>query len=371
MDSISTVDIKAVMNSLSAGVYVCDLDRTITYWSESAERITGWNAEDVVGRQCFDNILCHVDKDGHKLCGEEYCPLHRAMVTDRQSKGSLLVYARGKNGRQIPMLVDVAPIRNPAGKVIGGAETFRDASDMVSDLERARAIQQLALQHDLPEDDRVSFSTYYIPHGIVGGDYYAIEKLGDHQYGLILADVMGHGIAAGLYTMHLSSLWNRYYHLLASPAQFAATVNNELVKVVKTDESFATAVCGFVDLQNGLFRFAGVGGPQVLLMHADGTYECLESSGLPLAIMEDAPYNDISVNFNSGDSLLLVSDGAIEIENAAGEMLGMEGLVGLLKSQGYPRNTIDMSALEETLLKYSNSIRLEDDLTLIEMRFAE
>jgi len=207
MDDMPAVDIQAIMNSLSDGVYVCDLDRRIIYWSKSAERITGWTAEDVVGRQCFDNVLCHVDKDGHQLCGEEYCPLHRSMITGTQSKGSLLVYAQGKNGARIPMLVSVAPIHNDGEQVIGGVETFRDASTTVHDLERAKATQQLALARDVPEDDRVKFTTYYIPHEVVGGDYYAIEKLGDDQYGLMLADVMGHGIAAALYTMHLSQLW--------------------------------------------------------------------------------------------------------------------------------------------------------------------
>ena len=137
MDDISNVDIAAIINSLSDGVYVCNLDRRITYWSKSAERITGWSVADVVGRQCFDNVLCHIDKDGHKLCGEEYCPLHRAMVTDTGSRGSLLVYAQAKDGQRIPMQVSVAPIRDAAGRVIGGVETFRDASTMVHDLARA------------------------------------------------------------------------------------------------------------------------------------------------------------------------------------------------------------------------------------------
>ncbi len=369
MEDSSTVDIQAIMNSLSDGIYVCDRDRRITYWSKSAERITGWTAEDVVGRQCFDNVLCHIDKDGHKLCGEEYCPLHRAMVTDTDSQGSLLVFAQGKDGHRVPMLVSVSPMRDAGGEVIGGVETFRDASSTIHDLERAKTIQHLALQHDLSDDARIRFTTHYIPHDIIGGDYYAIEKLNNDQYGIILADVMGHGIAAALYTMHLSSLWNRYHHLLTDPVEFMGKINNELSLVVKTDESFATAVCGLIDLKNSVFRFAGAGGPQVLLMRADGTHECLESPGLPLAVMEDAAYEEATVEIHEGESLLLFSDGVIEIENADGEMLGIDGLIDVLKEQGYPKSAINMDALEEELLKYSNAIRLGDDLTLVEVRF--
>jgi PAS domain S-box-containing protein len=369
MEDPANVDIRAIVDSLSDGIYVCDLDRRITYWSKSAERITGWTAEDVVGRPCFDNILCHIDKDEHQLCGEEYCPLHRSIVTGKGSKASLLVYAQGKDGRRIPMQVSVAPLHNSAGEVIGGVETFQDASAVVHDLERAKAIQQLALQQDLPPDDRIRFTTHYVPQAIVGGDYYAIEKLGEDRYGLMLADVMGHGVAAALYTMHLSSLWNRYHTLLASPAEFAAKINNELVKVVKTDESFATAACGLVDLKNRTLQFASAGAPQLLLTHADGTYELLEGAGLPLAIMEDADYEDAPTEIREGDRLLFFSDGAVEIQNAAGKMLDLDGLIGMLKKQGYPGADIQMEALEEELLKYSNGIRLDDDLTFIEVCF--
>ena len=84
MEDILRVKSKEIIDSLSEGVYVCDLERRITYWSRSAERITGWAAEDVVGTQCFDGILCHIDKDGHQLCGEEYCPRPTPSYPDRR-----------------------------------------------------------------------------------------------------------------------------------------------------------------------------------------------------------------------------------------------------------------------------------------------
>ena len=58
----------------------------LVFWSRAAERITGWPAQEVVNHRCADNILVHVDKDGHQLCGEEHCPLHRAMVTAEMSE---------------------------------------------------------------------------------------------------------------------------------------------------------------------------------------------------------------------------------------------------------------------------------------------
>jgi phosphoserine phosphatase RsbU/P len=251
--------------------------------------------------------------------------------------------------------------------VVGGVETFRDMSSVLADLERARRIQALSLEHDLPQDDRIRFATYYTPHDIVGGDFFAIRRLDSDRYGFLLADVTGHGIAAALHTMHLSSVWTRHHGLLTDPPRFAATMNNELGRVVK-DESFATAVCGVIDARERSLRLASAGGPPVLVMRADGPEERLESPGYPFGLMENAPYEEVAADLHRGDCLLLFSDGAFEIHNAQGELLGVEGLVHVLKGLGYPEASLRMKALEEELLRYSNDIRLVDDVTLIEAR---
>jgi PAS domain S-box-containing protein len=360
MMDVSAVGIGEIVDSLSEGIYVCDLERRITFWSRSAERITGWSAADVVGRQCFDNVLCHVDKDGHKLCGE--------MVTGVRTPHALLVYAQGKDGERIPMHVSTAPLRDASGAVIGGVETFSDASGEIHDLERAKAIQRLAMEQELPEDHRISFTRHYVPHDIIGGDYLAVRRIDENRYGLLLADVTGHGIAAALYTMHLSQLWERHHRAAVEPVALAATLNEELAKVIKSAASFATAVCGFIDLDENVFRFAGAGGPPVMLMHADGSCEQLENPGLPLAVMAETEYEQTQTPIGEADRLLLFSDGAVEVMNAEGTELGIDGLVGLLREQGYPDADIHMDALEEAILRYSNAIRLPDDLTLLDVR---
>jgi PAS domain S-box-containing protein len=367
VDNLLTLS-SLILDSLSDGVYVCDRDRRIVYWSKSAERITGWGSEDVVGRRCLDDVLCHIDKDNHPLCGEEFCPLHRSMITGNTSTVPLIVFAKGKDGKRIPMQVSVSPIRNPDGDIIGGVETFRDMSAVLADLERAKRIQTLSLEQDLPEDARVRFSTFYTPHDIVGGDYYAIKQLNPDQYGFLLADVMGHGVAAALHTMHLSSLWGRFSHLLTSPAEFAETVNNELAKVVK-DESFATALCGVIDAKQRTLRFAAAGGPPVLVVHPNGAVKPLESSGLPFGMMAGMTYDEVEAQLDRADNLLLFSDGAFEIHNAKDELLGVEGLVRILKQSGYPESGIQMAVVEEQLLTFSNAIRLDDDVTFMEVRF--
>jgi phosphoserine phosphatase RsbU/P len=357
-----------ILDSLSDGVYVCDRDRRIVFWSKAAERITGWEPSDVVGRRCLDDVLAHVDKDGHRLCGEEFCPLHRTMVTGTTSVVPIVVFALGKEGKRIPMQVTVAPIRDSAGEIIGGVETFRDVSALLADLERAKRIQALALETDLPDDPRIRFSTYYVPHDLVGGDFFSIRPLDADRYGFLVADVMGHGVAAALHTMHLSSLWDRFFSLLNEPASFARQINDELERVVK-GESFATAVCGTIDARQRKLRWVSAGGPPGLAIRSHGAIEALESSGFPFGMVAEADYEENSASFDEGECLLLFSDGLTEVHNAQGELLGEQGIIRMLKEIGYPAADLRIGALEEQILKYSNDLRLPDDITLIEARF--
>lgn len=370
MATIANQPLSAViLDSLNEGLYVCDTERRILYWSRSAERITGWLSSEVVGRKCSDNILVHVDKDGRLLCGEEFCPLHRCMHTDKKSEAPLIVFGQTSSGTRIPMAVSVAPVHDEQGTVIGGVETFSDYSATYANLLRAKRIQTLSMDFALPRDDRVSFKSFYLPHNMIGGDYFALRKLDADRYGFMLADVMGHGIAAALYTMHLSSLWEHNGDMLTSPASFARHLNLELCKVVK-DESFATAVCGVLDAAGRSVRIASAGGPPILIFKEDGTVEEIELPGWPFGVADDAEYDEVELRCDSGGSLLLFSDGAIEIQDAGGRLLGCGGLLDILRFQEYPGSGINIKNLHEALLNYSNDIRLDDDLTFLEIRFS-
>ena len=325
-----------------------------------------------MGRLCKDNVLCHVDQDGYLLCGKEHCPLHRSMITGTSCTVPSIVFAKGKSGDRIPMQITVAPIRSADGKIIGCVQTFKDISTLLSDLEEARRIQSLSLEHDLPDDPRIQFSTSYTPHDMIGGDYFAIRRLNADQYGFLLADVSGHGVSAALHTMHLSSLWTRHYALLTNPTKFAKTINRELRRVVK-DESFASAICGVIDAKARSLRLASAGGPPILVFHDSGEMAELKSTGVPFGIVEDASYEELTAQFENGDCLLMFSDGAFEIHNAQAKMLGVEGLIQILKRHGYPATAFQkdfFKSIGEELLKYSNAIRLVDDLTFIEVKFS-
>jgi len=112
---------KALLDNLYDGVYFVDRDRKITYWNKAAEHITGYKAEDILGRPCYDNILRHVTPDGEQLCLGE-CPFEKTKQDGKMREAH--VFLHHKEGFRLPVWVRTAPIRDEAGNIIGAVEVF-------------------------------------------------------------------------------------------------------------------------------------------------------------------------------------------------------------------------------------------------------
>ncbi len=356
-----------VLNSLNAGVYVTDVDRRIVYWNQTAQRITGWRSQDILGKACHEQVLCHVDKDNRPLCGEEFCPLHRAITTGTSSDVPFVVFALSARERRVPMRVSVAPLRDPHGETIGGVEMFLDMSQEVGDLQRAQRIQAQCLLNEAVHDPRLQVRMHYAPHDMIGGDFCAVSRAGPDRYAFIVADVMGHGLSAALYTMYLRSLWDEYCRQ-ETPAAILMAMNKRLSGVMSGEGGFATAVCGTVDVPRGQLLLSSAGGPTPLLCDKDSCRFATEMSGLPMGLLDQDGYDQVERQLEPEGRLLLFSDGLVEVRDGRGQCLDPDGLVRLLQDLQYPSRGLDVPGLEERLLRYSNAIRFDDDITLLELR---
>lgn len=374
MNPQKSVDLESastILNQLSDGLYVTDVERRILYWNDSAERITGYSREEVIGRHCSENILCHVDRNDNLLCGKDRCPLHRAIVTESKSSQPIVVYAKHKKGHRVPTQVTVSPLFNEDGEVIGGVEVFRDVSSSIRDLERARRIQALSLGSIEPPDGRVSVRVHYAPQDLIGGDFYASHTPDPDTFCLLLADVMGHGISASLYTMYLRSLWQEARESASRPGECLARMNTQLAELLGDDYGFATVALLSMDLTTGRAVIAGGGHPSPIVFRKNGMLEEVSCEGFPLGLMPDAVFTERSLQLLPGDRLVLYTDGAIEVRDSKDNELGVEGFIRLLQEAGYPNRPGCFNQLEERILEYSNNVAFDDDLTLIEVSLSE
>jgi diguanylate cyclase (GGDEF)-like protein/PAS domain S-box-containing protein len=122
------------------GVYFCDGNRRITYWNQGAQRITGYQAEEVCGLSCAEGLLTHVDAEGAPLC-ETRCPL-TATLTDGETS-EVDVFLHHKAGHRIPVHIRTFPVHDAAGGIEGVVEVFTDDSALAAALQR---VEQLSLE---------------------------------------------------------------------------------------------------------------------------------------------------------------------------------------------------------------------------------
>lgn len=116
---------ESLLESLFDGVYYVDRNRKITVWNSAAERITGFAKAEVLGHCCADNILRHVDEQGHELCVEG-CPLAACLQDGKVRETN--IYLHHKQGHRVPATVRVSPVRDASGVITGCVEVFSDNS---------------------------------------------------------------------------------------------------------------------------------------------------------------------------------------------------------------------------------------------------
>jgi diguanylate cyclase (GGDEF)-like protein/PAS domain S-box-containing protein len=179
---------KELLDHMSDGVYFVDRERRILYWNEGAYRLTGYEQKELLGRCCQDDILCHVDTAGNRLCQED-CPL-TASIADGESHQAN-VFLRHKQGRRVPVNVRVQPLRDGSGAVVGAIEIFSDDSAQHEARRKTEAMNRLAFLDHLTQlanrrfvemSARTALSEYQVhndPFGVMMIDLDRFKEIND------------------------------------------------------------------------------------------------------------------------------------------------------------------------------------------------
>jgi diguanylate cyclase (GGDEF)-like protein/PAS domain S-box-containing protein len=114
---------RGVLESLQVGICVVDLQRKVIFWSDGAERITGYLRHEVVGRLCAGRTLLQCDQNACATCGHE-CPVGAAIQSAHPAEAD--GYFHHKEGHRIPVHLWAVPVRDAHGSIIGAVESFED-----------------------------------------------------------------------------------------------------------------------------------------------------------------------------------------------------------------------------------------------------
>lgn len=111
-----------LFDSFYEAIYIVDPERNMLFFNTKAEEISGFHRSEVLGKNCYDDILNHVDEHGTKLCKED-CPLACSIREKRILNAD--VYLHHKDGHRVPVRVRTIPMMDH-GVVSGAIEVFTD-----------------------------------------------------------------------------------------------------------------------------------------------------------------------------------------------------------------------------------------------------
>ncbi len=279
-----------------------------------------------------------------------------------------------------PMLVGGAALAGVAIGLFARARTERErlretlvqeriaTAETEGELQAARAIQlgMVPPRERLRSlDPRVELDALLEPARSIGGDYYDAMKLGGDRIGFAVADVTGKGVPAALFMAMSKALTSAALSRMEpDPAAIAAAINAELLH----EATSVTMLLGILDLRSGEVRMVSAGHEDPWLIAADGTARRLRlGGGLPLCVA-DLPYPVESMTLRAGDSLVLVTDGVTEAENAHGAFFGRDKTPFSRELKG-PNATELVEAVRAEVRKFEAGAEASDDLTVMALRY--
>ncbi len=231
------------------------------------------------------------------------------------------------------------------------------------ELEVARELQAELLPHDLPPVVGYAFAHSYRTANEVGGDFYGLAPLPDGRLALMVADASGHGMAAGLVMAIANATLRTAIDLDPAPERVLALLNRTLCRT-GTKRTFMSAFYGLLTPETGELEYVCAGHPFPLLRRAGGRIEELGNGGFPLGLRDPLPLPRQTATLETGDALLLYTDGLFEALDAQGEnAFGFERIRAALHLGGDPQEIHD--TLFHSFDAHVGREPLRDDLTVL------
>ncbi|HEY4246146.1 MAG TPA: SpoIIE family protein phosphatase [Lacunisphaera sp.] len=257
-------------------------------------------------------------------------------------------------------------------------ELQRRTAEMEADLQMACQIQESFFPREYPvfprgvpdEASQLRFAHRYLPAATLGGDFFDVIPLSDTQCGVLVCDVMGHGVRAGLLTALIRGVVEEFAPRVTDPALVLAEINRGLMPIIQQTGQpvFATAFYAVIDTITATVHYANAGHPPPLILRR--TEDLIISLGWanpePAAgLMESFVYSSRSVPFEPGDTLLAYTDGFMEASDATGAMFGKIRLAAFLREHAALTGRPLIDRLVEKIVTFTGRRDFDDDLCAV------
>ncbi|WP_186576054.1 SpoIIE family protein phosphatase [Aquibacillus kalidii] len=232
--------------------------------------------------------------------------------------------------------------------------------DTQRELELAKKIQETSLTDDIA-NEQLQIESYYNASHELSGDIYGFYQINKSQYGVILLDVMGHGISSALITMSLEALFQRLISKGMPTDLVLKELDDHLHALFYNNEDawhYCTAIYLFIDTERQTIEYINAGHPPALYQDSHGQQKELNTSTPPIGTFKGIDFRSTSFSYQKGSKLLLYTDGI-------SEPLGQDKLASLLKENTTTPLTQVKQNILHSLENESNHYYKNDDQCFI------
>lgn len=294
------------------------------------------------------------------------------MQVQNQVKGAILLGEKLRGGvyskADLEFLYSLA---NLAIISIENARLFREAIEkqkLEDELAIAREIQKGLLPRILPEIPQFQIGAINISSKQVGGDYYDALKISPDEYAIAIGDVSGKGTPAALLMANVQASLRAFAPMGLSIAD-ATTRINDLTCMNTGQDKFITFFWGALNAKTREFRYVNAGHNPPFLLRANGSVERLEEGGIILGLMKTTiPYIESAVTLQSGDVIVMFTDGVSEAMNAHEQDFTEEKLEAVVK----PLRTLTpeeiIKQIQVALEEHTRGTPQSDDITMLVLK---
>ena len=241
--------------------------------------------------------------------------------------------------------------------------------NLTEQLRLAGLVQQDFLPTQMPNTDRIKWSTVFLPAEWVSGDIYNVVRIDEKHIGFYVADVVGHGMPAALLTIFLKQALvmratvESTYHIY-SPAEVMKNLNSRMATQKLSGYQFATCCYCLLNIETLELTYARAGHPYPVLLRPGEAPKQLEVRGSLLGVFKDADYSEDKIQLQPGDKILLYSDGAEPFIGNFDDLTGFHFTKEFLELRDLP--IVEMMDRFNTIFQNQNIEPSEvDDITTI------
>jgi len=245
------------------------------------------------------------------------------------------------------------------------------SSQRKKDLLEASEIQMSLINTDFSAFENrkdIDLFAVYKPARIVSGDLFDFFFLDNDNLFFTIGDVSGKGISAAFY-MSVAQTLIKSNSRYETPGKIVSGTNNELF-TINQHQFFLTLFCGVLNIKTGVLKYCNAAHTSTLILKINGELTELEQShGMPLGLYPNREYGESTAKLKPGDSLVLFSDGVIELQNPENQHFGNERFFQILNNFPTLKPKLLIEEIEKELVEFQGKKHQADDITLMVLQF--